>query len=134
MFKNLFVSKNIKYDEKPASNLDQPEKLKVVEVVVGMGQCGITAGSRDVLQAILGFAMENGMNNIVVISGGCIGHCECEPIVLVRYSCEPYTVYKNVTPDLASQIMIEHVQKGNILVDHTLALSEAYSANHLLRR
>jgi len=134
MLKNIFVTKPVKYEERSAKHPDPSEKIKIVEVVVGMATCGIAAGSRDVLRAILMDAEENRMNNLVILSGGCIGHCECEPIVLVRYSNEPFTVYKNVTPALAAQIMDEHVRNGKVLAEHTLFIDNSLPPNQNLRR
>jgi NADH-quinone oxidoreductase subunit F len=57
--------------------------MKVKEVVVGLGSCGIAAGAREVFEAI-----EQGVRrlelDVRVSSTGCIGACHREPIIEVR--------------------------------------------------
>lgn len=52
-------------------------------VIVGMGTCGIAAGARDVMKAILE-EVNNRNLQIDVSQTGCIGMCEQEPLVDVQ--------------------------------------------------
>jgi NADP-reducing hydrogenase subunit HndB len=87
-------------------------------VIVGMGTCGIAAGARDTMKAILNYIERNNLSGIIVTQTGCIGLCEREPIVQVSMGEEPKITYGKVTPDVAERIMKEHVLGGKSLQEY----------------
>jgi len=91
-------------------------------VTVSMASCGIAAGSRETMQALLTHIETNHMQGIVVAKTGCIGYCDHEPIVQVRRGNEPNVVYGGVTPEVARRILNEHVCSGKIIGEHVLAV------------
>jgi len=102
------------------------EKRKVksasgqAQVIVAMGTCGIAAGARDAMKAILDTIESKSLTGIVVTQTGCIGLCEREPIVQVVIGDQPKVTYGKVTPEVARRIMDEHVVKGKIVEDHVI--------------
>jgi NADP-reducing hydrogenase subunit HndB len=102
------------------------EKRKVksasgqVQVIVAMGTCGIAAGARDAMKAILETIETENLTGIAVTQTGCIGLCEREPIVQVVIGDQSKVTYGKVTPEVARRIMNEHVVKGNIVEDHVI--------------
>ncbi len=102
------------------------EKRKVksaagqAQVIVAMGTCGIAAGARDAMKAILDTIETENLTGIVVTQTGCIGLCEREPIVQVVIGDQPKVTYGKVTPEVARRIMNEHVVKGNVVEDHVI--------------
>ncbi len=102
------------------------EKRKVksasgqAQVIVAMGTCGIAAGARDAMKAILDTIESESLTGIVVSQTGCIGLCEREPIVQVVIGDQPKVTYGKVTPEVARRIMNEHVVKGNVVQDHVI--------------
>lgn len=102
------------------------EKRKVktasgqVQVIVGMGTCGIAAGARDAMKAILETIQNENLEGVVVSQTGCIGLCEKEPIVQVVIGDQPKVTYGKVSPDVARQIMKEHVKNGNVVKDFVI--------------
>ena len=55
-----------------------------IRVVVGMATCGIAAGARPVLNALVEGVNKEGLTEKVTVSQtGCIGICQLEPIVEV---------------------------------------------------
>jgi (2Fe-2S) ferredoxin len=102
------------------------EKRKVksasgqAQVIVAMGTCGIAAGARDAMKAILDTIETESLTGIVVTQTGCMGLCEREPIVQVVIGDQPKVTYGKVTPEVARRIMNEHVVKGNIVEDHVI--------------
>jgi len=102
------------------------EKRKVkstsgqAQVIVAMGTCGIAAGARDAMKAILETIETENLTGIVVTQTGCIGLCEREPIVQVVIGEQPKVTYGKVTPEVARRIMNEHVVKGKIVEDHVI--------------
>jgi len=93
-----------------------------VQVVVGMGTCGIAAGARDTMKSILDTIQNDSMNGIIVTQTGCIGLCEKEPIVMVTVGDAPKVTYGKVSPEIAQKIVKEHVGKGQIVKDHVINL------------
>jgi NADP-reducing hydrogenase subunit HndB len=91
-------------------------------VIVGMGTCGIAAGARDTMKAILETIEKNNLQDITVSQTGCIGLCEKEPIVQVEIGDQPKITYGKVTPDVARDIMKEHVVAGNPVKNHIIPL------------
>jgi (2Fe-2S) ferredoxin len=91
-----------------------------VQVIVGMGTCGIAAGARDTMKAILEFIEKSATTGIIVTQTGCIGQCEKEPIVQVVIGDEPKITYGKVNPEVARRIMQEHVADGKVVSDHVI--------------
>ena len=91
-----------------------------VQVVVGMGTCGIAAGARDTMKAILDTIEKESINGVIVTQTGCIGLCEKEPIVMVTIGEASKVTYGKVTPEVAIKILKEHVGNGQVVKDHVL--------------
>jgi NADP-reducing hydrogenase subunit HndB len=85
------------------------------QITVGMGTCGIAAGARDTMKAILEVIEEKNLSDIIVTQTGCIGLCEWEPIVEVSIGQQPKVMYGKVSSKIAKQIMQEHVEEGKVL-------------------
>lgn len=92
------------------------------QIIVGMGTCGIAAGARDTMKAILEKIEKDNLSGIVVTQTGCIGVCEMEPIVQVQIGDSPKVTYGKVTNDIAARIIDEHVLAGQIVKDHIVNL------------
>ncbi|HHY69314.1 MAG TPA: (2Fe-2S) ferredoxin domain-containing protein [Bacillota bacterium] len=78
-------------------------------IVVGMGTCGIAAGARDTMLAVLDELRKRKKLDVTVTETGCIGLCSQEPIVTVEIPGEPEVVYGKVDPDKARQIVVSHI-------------------------
>lgn len=89
-------------------------------VVVCMGTCGIAAGARDAMKAILEVIETENASGIIVTQSGCIGMCEKEPIVQVTIGDQPKVTYGKVTTSVAKRIMKEHVLGGNIVKENVI--------------
>ena len=84
-------------------------------VVVAMSTCGIAAGARAALKAILDLIETDRLQGIVVSQTGCSGQCGWEPIVKVTVGDQPEVIYGKVSPDKARQIVKEHVIGGRVV-------------------
>ena len=91
-----------------------------VQITVGMGTCGIAAGARDTMKAILKAIEEESLSDIIVVQTGCVGTCEWEPIVEVAIGQDPKVTYGNVTPEKARQIIREHVKDSRIITEYLI--------------
>lgn len=81
-------------------------------IKVGMATCGIAAGARPVLDALLDEAEKRHLHNVSISQTGCIGMCRLEPIVEVFKDGQKYT-YVHMTADKARKVISEHVVNGN---------------------
>lgn len=90
-------------------------------VIVGMGTCGIAAGAREVMSAILDEIAHRNLKNVHVEQTGCIGMCEKEVLVDVIRPGEDRITYGKVKPANAKRIIGEHVVNGNIVNDLVVA-------------
>ena len=84
------------------------------KITVGMGTCGIAAGARETMQAIL---EELGRREIEanVATVGCIGMCSKEPLVDIEQAGKPRVTYANVHPDMVSRLIEEHLVNGRVV-------------------
>ncbi len=98
------------------------EGLNSVRVVVGMATCGIAAGARPVLNALVeGVNKEGLMDKVTVSQTGCIGICQLEPIVEVFEPGKEKVTYVKMTPEKAARVIEEHLKNGNVVSEYTIA-------------
>ena len=102
----------------------EKRKVKTAEgkaqVTVAMGTCGIAAGARETMKAVLDIIEKENISGIIVSQTGCIGLCEKEPIVQVTIGSEPKVTYGKVTPEVARRIMKEHIGQGKVIKEHVI--------------
>jgi NADP-reducing hydrogenase subunit HndB len=83
-------------------------------ITVGMGTCGISAGAREVMRAVLA-ELEGRDIDAHVTTVGCIGMCHKEPLVDIQQGDEPRITYGNVTPKMVPRIIEEHLVQGRVV-------------------
>ncbi|NLF00698.1 MAG: (2Fe-2S) ferredoxin domain-containing protein [Anaerolineales bacterium] len=83
-------------------------------ITVGMGTCGISAGAREVMHAVLDALDARGISAHVT-TVGCIGMCHKEPLLDIQQGDEPRITYGNVTPKMVDRIIDEHLVKGQVI-------------------
>jgi len=83
-------------------------------ITVGMGTCGIAAGARETMHAILA-ELEARNIDAHVTTVGCIGMCSREPLVDIQQGDEPRITYGNVTPEMVPRLIEEHLIQGNVV-------------------
>ncbi|MBW1682673.1 MAG: (2Fe-2S) ferredoxin domain-containing protein, partial [Deltaproteobacteria bacterium] len=71
--------KKIKEKAKKSTALREGEAT--VKITVHMGTCGIAAGAREVMDALMEEMAETERDDIQVVSSGCMGMCSSEPNV-----------------------------------------------------
>lgn len=84
------------------------------QIIVGMGTCGIAAGAREVMQAVMEEVDKRDLD-VTVTQTGCIGMCEKEPLVDVKMPNKERITYGDVDPKDARKIVSGHVVNGNIV-------------------
>lgn len=91
-------------------------------ITVGMGTCGIAAGAREVMQAVLDQLSSRGVDAHVT-TVGCIGMCSKEPLVDVKRGDEIKITYGNVTPARVPRIIDDHLVNGQVIEEWVVARS-----------
>ncbi|ACB83697.1 (2Fe-2S) ferredoxin domain-containing protein [Natranaerobius thermophilus] len=105
-----------KYREQ-AKNSTEVRKTNENMVIVGMGTCGIAAGAREVMNALLEELNKRSLKEITVTQTGCIGMCENEVLVDVKKQGEERITYGNVTPEDIPRIVNDHLINGKLVQD-----------------
>ncbi len=91
-----------------------------IEVLVGMATCGIAAGARETLTAILDEIEKKGLKNVRVVQVGCMGYCHSEPTVQVNKPGAEPVLYGNMDSTTVSELFEKHIEGDELLDDHIL--------------
>jgi (2Fe-2S) ferredoxin len=95
--------------QKAIEELRLRESKDSVRIIVGMGTCGIAAGARETVGAILEELAKRKIRDVFVTQTGCIGLCVKEPLVDVIVPGQPKVTYGNVDAVRARQLVAQHV-------------------------
>lgn len=85
-------------------------------IIVGLGTCGIAAGARETLQAILAELDRRGIEARVA-TVGCIGMCAHEPLVDIEQAEGVRITYGRVRPDMVPRLIEEHLVNGRVVAE-----------------
>ena len=91
-----------------------------IRVLVCMATCGIAAGARPVLTAMVDEVAKRHLENVVVTQTGCIGICQYEPVVEVVTPDGEKTTYVKMTPEKALRVVNDHLVNGNVVTEYTI--------------
>ncbi|MBO6055273.1 MAG: (2Fe-2S) ferredoxin domain-containing protein [Oscillospiraceae bacterium] len=95
-----------------------------IRVVVGMATCGIAAGARPVLNAIVDEVNKRHLNNVTVTQTGCLGVCRLEPLVEVYVPGQDKVTYVKMNEEKARKIVAEHIVNQQVVDDFTIGAVE----------
>ena len=96
-----------------------------IRAVVGMATCGIAAGARPVLGALVEEVKNLDLNEkVTVTQTGCIGLCRYEPIVEVYEADKEKVTYVRMTAEKARRIAKEHLRDGKVVQEYTIGAVE----------
>ena len=108
--------------DKAIKEMEVRKQTDGYRVVVGMATCGIAAGARPVLNALVEGVNKEGLTEKVTVSQtGCIGICQLEPIVEVFEPGKEKITYVKMTPEKAARVIEEHLKNGNVVNEYTIA-------------
>ncbi len=94
------------------------------KMIVHMGTCGIAAGARAVMTALLEEIEKRDLKDVLLNISSCAGLCSREPMMTVELQDEPPVKYVDLTPDKARDILEKHVLGGQIIKEYALAVGE----------
>lgn len=107
-------------DEKQKAMEMRDSSNKDVQVIVGMGTCGIAAGAKDTFTALVNAISEKGLTNVLIRQTGCMGLCHSEPTVEVIAPDMPAVIYGNVDAATAKDVVEKHIIGRQLIDDKIL--------------
>ena len=97
-------------DNKKSDLRKREAEGKEIQVIVGMGTCGIAAGAKETLDMFINSLDENKLvDTVMVRQTGCMGMCHSEPTVEVIAPGMPPVIYGNVDASVAKEIIQKHI-------------------------
>lgn len=91
-----------------------------ISITVHMGDCGIAAGARDVMETLMDEWSRADREDIRVLAADCIGKCSSEPNVTVAIADARPVVYQHMDPDRMRRVFEQHVLHGEVQSDFVL--------------
>jgi len=93
-----------------------------VKITVHMGTCGIAAGAREIMDALLKIIEEKDVKDVILTTSGCAGLCSREPMATVELVGEAPVKYVDLTKEKARTIFNKHVMDGEPVQEYALAV------------
>ena len=91
------------------------------KIIVHMGTCGIAAGARTVMTALIEEIDKRNLEDVLLTISSCAGLCSREPMVTIELKGKPPVKYIDLTPEKAVEILEKHVLGGEIVTEYALA-------------
>jgi len=110
----------IKAEHKAASTLREGGFR--VKTTVHMGTCGLAAGARNIMSALLDEIEKSGVTDVIVTTSGCAGLCSREPMATIEIIDKPPVKYGYLTEEKMRRIFKEHIIGGNIVEEYAIAI------------
>jgi (2Fe-2S) ferredoxin len=104
-----------KIKDKAKEALSQRAGEQATKIVIGMGTCGIAAGAREVMAAILDELGKRNLTGVTVAQTGCVGLCDKEPMIDVIKSGKAKVTYGRVDAERARRIVAQHIVNDQII-------------------
>jgi NADP-reducing hydrogenase subunit HndB len=120
--KKLRIQDLAKIREKTKSLMTIRESQGRARVTVHMGTCGIAAGARDIMDALLNEIAKAKVQDVIVTTSGCAGLCNKEPMATVELKDQPPVKYGDLTAAKMREIFVQHVLGGKMVTEHVLVV------------
>ena len=105
-------------------------KGKDIQVIIGMGTCGIAAGAKATMDSFFKILEEKKLLDTVLIRQvGCMGHCASEPTIEVAAPGMPLVIYGKVDAKTAEEIVIKHIIGRELVEGKIVARPAVEGAN-----
>ena len=111
-----------KIKEKQKATFTLREGGNRAKVTVHMGTCGIAAGARNIMSALMEEIDQLKTEDVITTTSGCAGFCAREPMVTVEILDQPPVKYGDLTPDKIREIFKEHVIGGKPIEKYALVV------------
>ncbi len=109
-----------KIKEKTSRDTSVRHGAAKVKITVHMGTCGIAAGAREVMGALMEELAQTDRQDLRVVNSGCMGMCSSEPNVTVEFEGQEPIVYQLMDSNKMRQVFKRHVLLGEAQTDFAL--------------
>jgi NADP-reducing hydrogenase subunit HndB len=92
------------------------------KITVHMGTCGIAAGARKIMSAMLALVEQADSRDIILTTSGCAGLCSREPMMTIELKGQTPVKYVDLDEEKTRRIFSEHVLSGEIVKEYALAI------------
>ncbi len=92
------------------------------KVTVHMGTCGIAAGAREIMSALMQELDAKDARDVLISNSGCAGLCSKEPMITVELKGHAPVKYIDLTPQKTQEIFEKHVLAGQIVQEYALGI------------
>jgi NADP-reducing hydrogenase subunit HndB len=116
----LTVADLQKIKEKYKADFTLREGGYTAKIIVHMGTCGIAAGARNIMTAVIEEISSVNRSDIIVTSSGCAGLCAREPLATVELANQPPVRYCDLTDAKIREIFRDHVLGGKPVEKYAL--------------
>jgi len=90
------------------------------KVTVHMGTCGIAAGARKIMGALLALVEQQGVDDVILTTSGCAGLCSREPMMTVELAEQAPVKYADLDEEKTHKIFTDNVLGGKVVTDCVL--------------
>ncbi|MCK4358111.1 MAG: (2Fe-2S) ferredoxin domain-containing protein [Candidatus Cloacimonetes bacterium] len=110
-----------KIKEKVKRTMILREGTGSAKIMVHMGTCGIAAGARKIMSALIKEIEDRDIKDVILTTASCAGLCSREPMITVEVRDQPPVKYVDLTPEKVREIFEKHVLSGEIVKEYALA-------------
>ena len=118
----LTVDDLLKIKERHKADFKLREGGYRAKVTVHMGTCGIAAGARAVMTALMDEITKANANDVITTTSGCAGLCAREPLATVEIMDQPPVKYCDLNDAKIREIFKEHILGGKPVEKYALVL------------
>ena len=111
-----------KIRERMAGTMNLRDGDARAKVTVHMGTCGIAAGARKIMSALLDLVDKKGAKDVLITTSGCAGLCSREPMMTVELKGKAPVKYVDLDQDKTEKIFSDHVLSGAVVEEYALAM------------
>ncbi len=108
------LSKKLKH------NVDMRTAKHGKKIFVGMDECGMKAGARDILHEFVQQVHDNNLEDVSVLQTDCMGCCDKEPVVKVVDVDGSEVTYANVNKNMVKEIVEKKIKKNKTIEEYTI--------------
>jgi NADP-reducing hydrogenase subunit HndB len=102
---------------KARAEIDLRQGLKDVRITVHMGTCGIAAGAREVLAAIMQELAAAKVEGVSLQQAGCVGLCDQEPMISITNKAGEIYRYGRLDKGKTREIVRNHILRGAVVYE-----------------
>ncbi len=106
--------------EKVKSEIDLRSGPKDLRITVHMGTCGIAAGARDILAALMTELGHAKAENVSLQQTGCAGLCDQEPMLTLTDKAGGSFRYGRLDKNKVGAIVRDHVLRGQPVLEYLI--------------